>query len=234
MTMDSSEPERREISLRTVFAACTTDNKQVARMWLYYTLFYWMLPTLIVMFGLVVAKRSVNIVDLVIHGEFLIYSITLVASSTRLIVKDIPGSDPFVNRQGFNLAAQVMIFPAIFTYGLVRYIGLTASPDSVSKPIVVGYSVLLLVASFGFSFLVFLIDAQRSSNTTARQASHDIRHAPDKLIHDFDEIQGPPPEAAPQPEAATVPASTQVEIVEVAEVGAKLETDFNKLEGDGQ
>jgi hypothetical protein len=231
MTIDSSEPEKKEISLRTVIAACTTDNKQVARMWLYYTLFYWMLPTLIVMFGFLVAKRSVNVIDLVIHGEFLIYSITLVASSTRLIVKDIPGSDPFVNRQGFNLAAHVMIFPAIFTYGLVRYIGLTASPDAVSKPIVVGYSVLLLIASFGFSFLVFLIDAQRSSNTTARQAAESIRHAPDKLIHDFDEIQGPPPEATPQPEAATVPASTEVEIVEVAEVEAKLETDFNKLEG---
>jgi hypothetical protein len=216
--MDLIEAEKKEVSLRTVIAACTTDNKQVARM----------LPTLIVMFGFLVAKRSVNVVDLVIHGEFLIYSITLVASSTRLIAKDIPGSDPFVNRQAFNLVAHVMIFPAIFTYGLVRYIGLTASPDAVSKPIVVGYSVLLLIASFGFSFLVFLIDAQRGSNTTARQASENIRHAPDKLIHDFDEIQGPAPESASQPEAATVTVSEDDEIVEVE---AKLENDFNKLEG---
>jgi len=228
MTMDSSESGQKEVSLRTVIAACTTDNKQVARMWLYYTVFYWMLPTLIVMFGFLVAKRSVNVVDLVIHGEFLIYSITLVASSTRLIAKDTPGSDPFVNRQAFNLVAHVMIFPAIFTYGLVRYIGLTSSPDAVSKPIVVGYSVLLLLASFGFSFLVFLIDAQRSSNTTARQASENIRHAPDKLIHDFDEIQGPPPETPSEPEA-TASVSTDGDPVESS--AAKLETDFNKLEG---
>jgi hypothetical protein len=202
-------------------------------MWLYYTLFYWMFPTLIVIFGLLVAKRPVKVIDLVIHGEFLIYSITLVASSTRLIAKDIPGSDPFVNRQAFNLMAQVMIFPAIFTYGLVRYIGLTSNSDTVSKPIVVGYSVILLIISFGFSFVVFLIDAQRSSNTTARQAAENIRHAPDKLNRDFDEIQGPPP-ALPadtvQGKDADVVVLTETDNIASGEVESKLTTDFEDLE----
>ena len=200
----TTEPEKQEISLRTVLAACSPESRRVALMWLYYTLFYWLFPTLIIILSFLVAKRPVNWLDLVIHGEFLIYAITITASSTRLIVKDVPGRDPFVNRQGFNLVSHIVVFPAIFIYGLVRYIGITSSPYAVNARLVVSYSIFLLVAAFGFSFIVFLIDAQRSSpNPLAQRVAATIEHTPDKLNKEFDALQGKPgepTEAAPSNE----------------------------------
>jgi hypothetical protein len=113
--------ETQEIKLRTVLESCSPENRRTARMWLLYTLFYWMFPTLTVIFGLLLAKQKVRWLDLIVHGEFLIYAITIVAGSTRLVAKDLPKKEPFINRQGFNLVSHVMIFPAIFAYGLLRY-----------------------------------------------------------------------------------------------------------------
>ena len=125
-------------------------------MWLAYTVFYWLIPTALVVCGLAIANKPFNIMNLIIHGELLIYSITLVAGSTRLITKDLPSAGPFVNRQGFNLVSHVMILPAIFAYGLIRYIGFTSDPNAVNKPLVVGYSIVLLIAAFVFSYVVFV------------------------------------------------------------------------------
>src|SRR5262245_21723485 len=119
----SIDPEKQEIGVWTVIKACSRDTRRTARIWLYHTVFYWMLPTVIIVFGLLVTKRSIKWLDLLIHGEFLIYSITIVAGSTRLIAKDLPNRPPFVNRQSFNLTSHIMIFPAIFIYGLLRYVG---------------------------------------------------------------------------------------------------------------
>jgi hypothetical protein len=196
----TQELNKQQISLRTVLKACTNENWQVARMWLYYTVFYWLLPTLITIFGLFVAKRTVNWRDLLIHGEFLIYAITLTAASTRLVAKDVPGKEPFFNRQAFNLFAQVMILPAIFTYGLVRYIGLTVDPSAVNERLVITYSVVLLVAAFAFSFLVFLMDAQRSTPNFPQQVAAEIENTGNKLGLEFDAMQVLAGEATLAPE----------------------------------
>ena len=107
---------------RTVLSTCSRETRATARMWLYYTLFYWLIPTAIAVFGLLVGRKQISFTNLIIHGEFLIYAITLTAASTRLVAKDVPNSGPFVNRQAFNLISHVMILPANFVYGLVRYI----------------------------------------------------------------------------------------------------------------
>ena len=160
-------------------------------MWLYYTLFYWMFPTLAVLFSYLLANQPVKLLDLVIHGEFLIYAITIVAGSTRLIAKDIPSRGPFVSRQGFNLVSHVMIFPAIVAYVLLRYIGtVNANPYAVNAKLVVIYSIALLVAAFIFSYVVFLIDAQRSTpEELPRRVAAEIAHTPDKLKAQFDTIR---------------------------------------------
>jgi hypothetical protein len=161
-------------------------------MWLYYTLFYWMFPTLAVLFTDFLANQSVKLLDLVIHGEFLIYAVTIVAGSTRLIAKDIPGRGPFVSRQGFNLVSQVMIFPAIVAYVLLHYIS-TVSPNTtttVNTKLVVVYSILLLVAAFRFSYVVSLIEAQRRTpDELLDRIASKIAHAPDRLKAEFDELQ---------------------------------------------
>jgi hypothetical protein len=201
MNVDSERAQ--EINWRIVMQTCSNDTRKVARMWLYYTLFYWLIPTLVVIGGLAVAGKPIRITDLLIHGELLIYSITLVAGSTRLITKDIPAAGPFVNRQAFNLISHVMIFPAIFTYGLIRFIGSTGDPYSVSKRIVIVYSLALLIAAFRFSYVVFLIDAQRSSPGDVQQrAAQAIKHSPDKLNDAFNALLGhkPDPQAIPQPD----------------------------------
>jgi len=173
-------------------------------MWLYYTLFYWMFPTLAVLFNYLLANQPVKLLDLVIHGEFLIYAITIVAGSTRLIAKDIPSRGPFVSRQGFNLVSHVMIFPAIVAYVLLRYIGtVNANPYAVNAKLVVIYSIALLVAAFIFSYVVFLIDAQRSTpEELLERTAAAIAHAPDRLQAEFRELRERDPEVAPSRDRA--------------------------------
>ena len=170
-------------------------------MWLYYTLFYWLFPTLAVVFTYVLANQRVKLLDLVIHGELLIYAITIVAGSTRLIAKDIPKRGPFVSRQGFNLVSHVMIFPAIVAYALLRYLGAVNSNSyTVNSTVVVVYSVLLLGAAFVFSYVVFLIDAQRSTpEELPKRAAAAIAHTPDKLKAEFQTIQKTDANVSPTP-----------------------------------
>src|SRR5580700_653879 len=158
MTVDTY---KQEVRVKAVLAATSADTRRVARMWLYYTLFYWLFPTLAVLFTYVLAKQPVKFLDLLIHGEFLIYSITIVAGSTRLIAKDIPSRGPFVSRQGFNLVSHIMIFPAIVAFVLLRYISTVSANPTINTTLVAIYSIALLIAAFRFSYVVFLIDAQR-------------------------------------------------------------------------
>lgn len=191
-------------------------------MWLYYTLFYWLIPTVIAVVGLWVADKPWHLLNFVIHGEFLIYAITLVAGSTRLIAKDMPNSIPFVNRQGFNLWSHIMIFPAIFVYGLLRYINATEPNSPLNTYLIVIYSVVLLVGAFYFSYNVFLIDAQRGApGDIQRRAVQAIAHSPDRLNEQFEEIQRREPQPAVlagQPEQVVVQAA--VEDIDVAEAVA--------------
>lgn len=192
MTVDTY---KQEVRVKAVLAACSPETRRVARMWLYYTLFYWMFPTLAVWFSYVLAKQPVKLLDLVIHGELLIYAITIVAGSTRLIAKDVPSRGPFVSRQGFNLISHVMIFPAIVAYVLLRYIGtVNANPYAVNTKLVVIYSIALLIAAFIFSYVVFLIDAQRRTpEELLERAAAAIAHAPDRLQAEFRELHQPDP-----------------------------------------
>ncbi len=226
MTIDF---DRQPVNWKEVLRSCSKENRHTARMWLFYTLFYWLFPTIAIVFGLSIARQKINWLDLVIHGEFLIYAITIVAGSTRLVAKDLPNRRPFINRQAFNLVSHVMIFPAIFAYGLLRYITATMGTQSVSAPIVVVYSIVLLVAAFWFSYIVFLIDAQRSTpEELPRRVANEIKHAPDKLKAQFDALQRQDPvQATPVIPPATEPAA---EVEERLEIAADEETDATQEE----
>lgn len=228
MTVDTY---KQEVRVKTVLAACSPETRRVARMWLYYTLFYWMFPTLAVWFSYVLAKQPVKLLDLVIHGELLIYAITIVAGSTRLIAKDVPSRGPFVSRQGFNLISHVMIFPAIVAYVLLRYIGtVNANPYAVNTKLVVVYSIVLLIAAFIFSYVVFLIDAQRSTpEELPRRVAAEIAHTPDKLKAQFDTIRThdvQPEASAPGPVVEDTDAEEAEEAVEAEEAAAEAEDNI--------
>jgi hypothetical protein len=240
--MSEEKENNQEIDWRRVLRDSSPETRRVARMWLYYTLFYWLIPTAIVVVGLLIARQPIQPIQLVIHGEFLIYAITLTAGSTRLISKDVPKSGPFVNRQAFNLWAQVMVFPAIFMYGLLRYMGSTPSPNGINTPLIVTYSVILLIGAFAFSYVVFVIDVQRTAQTEGdvqNRASQAIEHSKDTLISDFDEIQKQ--EAAAAPVAAiliveeehTEVAPDEIVDAKSTDTPTVLEKEFDELE-DGQ
>jgi len=195
MTVDTY---KQEVRVKAVLAATSADTRRVARMWLYYTLFYWLFPTLAVLFTYVLAKQPVKFLDLLIHGEFLIYSITIVAGSTRLIAKDIPSRGPFVSRQGFNLVSHIMIFPAIVAFVLLRYISTVSANPTINTPLVVIYSIALLIAAFRFSYVVFLIEVQRSTpNDLLERTAEAITHAPDRLQAEFNELRKRDPSVTP-------------------------------------
>ena len=195
MTVDTY---KQEVRVKAVLAATSADTRRVARMWLYYTLFYWLFPTLAVLFTYVLAKQPVKFLDLLIHGEFLIYSITIVAGSTRLIAKDIPSRGPFVSRQGFNLVSHIMIFPAIVAFVLLRYISTVSANPTINTPLVVIYSIALLIAAFRFSYVVFLIEMQRSTpNDLLERTAEAITHAPDRLQAEFNELRKRDPSVTP-------------------------------------
>lgn len=202
-----------EVKVMTVLKACSKETHRVARMWLYYTLFYWMFPTIAVLSSYIIANQRIRWLDLVIHGEFLIYAITIVAGSTRLISKDIPKSGPFVSRQIFNLYSHIMIFPAIVVYALLRYIGaVSTNPDPVNKEVVVIYSVVLLIASFVFSYVVFLIDAQRSTPyELPKRAVEAIAQTPETLKAKFDSLPIEDVVAAPEAPPGVTAAEIQAE-----------------------
>jgi hypothetical protein len=85
----------------------------------------------------------------------------------------------------------VMIFPAIVAYALLRYLGaVNSNPYAVNATVVVIYSVLLLIAAFAFSYVAFLIDAQRDSLEELSSRVIDvIARTPEKLKAEFDAIQ---------------------------------------------
>jgi hypothetical protein len=230
-----------EIDWRRVLRDASPDTRKVARIWLYYTLFYWLVPTAIVVVGLLIARQPINLIQLIEHGEFLIYAITLTAGSTRLISKDVPKSGPFVNRQEFNLWSQIMIFPAIFVYGLLRYMGSSASPNGVNLPLVVTYSVILLTAAFWFSYVVFIIDAQRSAQIQGdvqHRAAQAIKHSQDSLNAQFDKIQAEEAAVetnlAPEGDSALTGEDSAEEVsAPSAQPAVALEKQFDELE-DGQ
>jgi hypothetical protein len=218
---------KQEVRVSAVLAATSAETRRVARMWLYYTLFYWLFPTLAVLFTYVLAKQPVKFLDLLIHGEFLIYSITIVAGSTRLIAKDIPSRGPFVSRQGFNLVSHIMIFPAIVAFVLLRYISTVSANPTINTTLVVIYSIALLIAAFRFSYVVFLIDAQRSTpDEIPKRAAAAIAQAPDKLKAEFGSIQEHDPHV---PRA--VPESIDIERQEAEELEEAAAAEEEEEEG---
>src|SRR5215472_3218070 len=150
----------------------------------------------------------------------LIYSITLVAGSTRLLTKDAKKLGPFVRRQEFNLASYILIVPAIAAYGAIRYWATSPPVNGLNTPGIVSYSVVLLALSFGFAFLVFVIDAQRTAQLMGdlqKRASKALTQPEAHLARQFDALQDTPAAVPPQATAAAAQAQDHPPVVAVEE-----------------
>ncbi len=149
------------INLVSALRACSKDNFVSAAKWLAYTVGAGFLPLI---FGLLLvwgfSHNSADYRDFIIHGEFAIYSATLVAGSARLIGRDSE-TGPFVHREMFILAAFLTLAVAVAVYISIKTATLLKLESMVNQEFIVWFSIRLLFFSVAFAFLVFLLDHQR-------------------------------------------------------------------------
>ncbi len=173
-------------NLWSAIRSCGADHWRSSGKWFAYTVGCGFLP---IMIGLllvwVFSTKPVNWYDFVVHGEFVIYSAALIAASTRLITKDT-ATFPFVHREMFTLTAILVLVSCVALYSAIKT-AILFSLQNVNNTRIARFSIIILVVSLVFSFLVFLLDQQRfSPNVIGILAQQEKR-----LDDDFDKL-GPP------------------------------------------
>lgn len=163
-----------------------------ARLWLAYTLFFGFMPVWLGMLaGLGFSfQRPINWRDFLIHGEFLIYSASLVATSTRLISKDVATGRPFSYRPWFSLVSSAIIIPSAAIYAIIKALSFLEKPTEVKPTFIVWFSTTMLILAIVFSFVVFLLDHHRS--TTPLNLEAEANQEQVKLEKQFDELEEGP------------------------------------------
>lgn len=91
----------RKDSFFSVLKDASLQDWRDSAVWLLYAGFGSLVPIVISVVILFVARKPVRVVDFARHAEFAIYSAALLASSTYLILKDV--KRPFPSRQVFGL-----------------------------------------------------------------------------------------------------------------------------------
>ena len=138
---------------------------------------------------------------------------------------------PFVRRQEFNLVSYILIVPAIAAYGVIRYWATNPPVNGINTPGIVGYSVVLLALSFGFVFLVFVIDAQRTAQLMGdlqKRASKAMSQTEIDLAQQFDALEDTPTPTAPAAQAS--PAQPQPAVVVEEEEQVAIAEGFEEDE----
>jgi hypothetical protein len=149
------------VNLWSAVRSCSGEQWRSSAKWLAYTVGCGFLPVVI---GLVVVAvipvKPVNWYDFVVHGELVIYSAAMIAGSTRLISKDTD-TFPFVHREMFTLVAIFGLVICIALYSGIKTAILLSLQAIINDSFIARVSVILLLVSLVFSFLVFLLDQQR-------------------------------------------------------------------------
>ena len=158
----SQNPTMTSRNLWSAVRSCSADHWRAAGKWFAYTVGCGFLPVVIGILLVWLLSSSPNLSDFVVHGELVIYSAALVASSTRLISKDTD-TFPFVHREMFTLTAIITIAASIALYSAIKTATLLSFQSMVDGAFTVRFSLPLLIFSLVFSFLVFLLDQQRVS-----------------------------------------------------------------------
>ncbi|MGB7586662.1 MAG: hypothetical protein WBM11_17610 [Terriglobales bacterium] len=166
------------------------DSWAAAWLWLAYTLFYGFMPVWLGVLALLgfSFNRSMNWRDFLIHGEFLIYSASLVAASTRLITRDVESGRSFPHRPWFNLISHAVIIPSAAVYAIAKALSFSESPLAPRGAFILYFSLVMVVSGVVFSFVVFLFDHRRSSvpyiNIQAER-----KHEQEDLSRSFDKLE---------------------------------------------
>ena len=134
--------------------------------------------------------QPINWKDFLIHGEFLIYSASLVAASTRLIAKDVATGRPFSHRAWFNLVSNAIIIPSAAIYAIIKALSFLQKPIAAKEHFIVGFSLCMLLSGIAFSFIVFLLDDHRS--VTPINVEAEVKKEQEDLEQQFDKLDGGP------------------------------------------
>ncbi len=188
----------RPINLFTAVRGCSRDNWGSAGKWLAYTVGAGFLPLIIgVLVVYVLSTHPVNWADFLIHGEFAIYSATLIAGSARLISREYE-SAPFVHREMFILTAILTLAVSVTVYVLIKAAAFFSQQSVVNQGFVERFSLPLLIFSIVFAFLVFLLDHQRfhpNVRGIAKQKERDLAEQFEAISHDLPQARVEVPEA---------------------------------------
>jgi hypothetical protein len=173
-------------NLWSAIRSCTAEHWRSAGKWFAYTVGCGFLP-IVIGFLLVLALSSTpNWYDFVVHGELVIYSAALVASSTRLISKDTDPLLPFVHREMFTLIAIISIVASIALYSAIKVATFLKLQATIDNAFIARFSIPLLIFSLAFSFIVFLLDQQRVSPDVRGISKHKEKELSDA----FDNLGG--------------------------------------------
>jgi heme exporter protein D len=177
------------------------DSWSAGGVWLLYTLFYGFMPLWLgVLAGLGFSNQRIAWPDFLVHGELLIYAASLTAASTRLIASDLNTKRPFVHRQIFNLMSHAVILPSAAAYAIVKVLTFLNLAVQIKTSFMVWLSLPMVVISVVFSFLVFVLDHQRT--TTPVNIIAEANREQEQLGRDFDRLEeaaaAEPPETAKQ------------------------------------
>ena len=143
--------------------SCAPEHWRSTGKWFAFTVGCGFLPIVIgLLLVWVLSTKPVNWYDFVVHGELVIYSATLIASSSRLIAKDTENF-PFVHREMFTLSAILAVGVCIALYAAIKTAILFSLQNTINNPRIAWFSLAWLVISLAFSALVFLLDQQRVS-----------------------------------------------------------------------
>jgi hypothetical protein len=184
------------------------DSWSAGGVWLGYTLFWGFLPLWLGSLGLAVLailgvlKQSVTWADFLIHGEFLIYAVSIAAPSTRLISSDMNPRRPFAFRAIFNLVAYAIVVPSAAIYAIIKVLSFLNLQPQANIPLMFWLSVPVVVVSVVFSLVVFVLDHHRM--TTPFNVAAEIKKEEDELSHNFDRLENikapDTPNAEPRPQ----------------------------------
>jgi hypothetical protein len=162
--------------------SCSRENWASAMKWLLFTVGVGFTPTYVgVLLILVFSKEPIPWRDFVVHGELAIYSAGAIATSTRLVSKDL--DRPFAHRELFILSAVLSLISAITVYSGTKSASFFKQP--INDDFIVRFSLPLLVFSVFFGFIVFLLDNQRSAPNVREIA----QQQEDKLSKEFDNMK---------------------------------------------
>src|SRR5215470_7711804 len=160
------------------------EDWYTAGKWLAFTAGAGFLPLIIgllVVLGL--SKNAITWLDFAVHGEFAIYSATLVAGSARLISRDKTESGPFVHREMFIWVAIVIITSAVSLYTLIKAAAFLSLPSAVNNSFIIRFTLPLFFVSLGFGFIVALLDNQRFSVSYGAAVKKDEKTLENQLDH---------------------------------------------------